>query len=128
MKEIAHRVDKNHARFFPVERLQEALGADSKIKTIFERVAGHAAEAFGEPGGIAIVASRADLGAAGDRVPCRVGPLDGAFFRHDHSNRRRVASQPLGSELKLFEFRSSKIRTFEADVSSSTDGVSGGER
>jgi hypothetical protein len=83
MKKIAHRVDKNHAGLFPVERLHEAFRPDGEIKTVFEGVSRHAAEAFGEAGGIAIIAAGTDLCATGHGVPGRIGPLYGAFFRHD---------------------------------------------
>ena len=42
-----------------------------------------AAEALGKALGIAMVATGADLCAAGNGVPGAVGPLDGAFVRHE---------------------------------------------
>jgi hypothetical protein len=39
-------------------------------------MAGGATEAFGKSFGIAVVTTGADLGAAGDRIPGGVGPLD----------------------------------------------------
>src|SRR5215475_6427116 len=44
----------------------------------------NAAEPLGKPSGIAVVATCTDLGASGDRVPRRVGPLDRAVLRHGY--------------------------------------------
>jgi hypothetical protein len=76
-------IDEDHARPFPVERLGETLGPDGQVETAFEGVSRHAAKALGEAGGIAIIAAGADLGATSHRVPRCIGPLYGAFFRHD---------------------------------------------
>src|SRR5580704_18261903 len=75
MEKVAHGVHENHAWLFPVERLQQAFGPDRDVKTVFEGMAPHAAESLGEPCSIAVVASGADLGAAGDRVPGGICPF-----------------------------------------------------
>src|SRR5262249_44804875 len=69
MEKIAHRVDEYHPGLFPIERLREALGPDGEIEAVLERMTRDTAEAFGKTGGVAVIASGADLGAAGDRVP-----------------------------------------------------------
>jgi hypothetical protein len=82
VKEIAHRVDEDHARPLPIERLLEALGPQGEIETSLERMPGHAAKAFREPGRIAVIATDADFGTAGYWIPRRVGPFDGGVVSH----------------------------------------------
>lgn len=76
MEKITHRVDENLARATPVKRLVEALRPQGQVESAAERVTRYPSEALRQTLGIAVVASRADLGTAGDRVPGGVGPLD----------------------------------------------------
>ena len=65
------------------------FGAKGQIKVGRKRVSLDAAETLGKALGIAMVATGADLRAAGDRVPSAVSPLDGAFARHERPLRDR---------------------------------------
>ena len=62
--------------FRHVQRQLEALRPEAQVEALLVGMAGHAAEALGERERVAVVAAGRDLGAAGDRVPRRVGPLD----------------------------------------------------
>jgi len=84
VEQVAHGVDEDHLRLADRKGLFQAAGPKRKIETRFERVIGHASEAFGKPFGIAVVAAGADLGAARYRVPRHVGPFDGGILRHVH--------------------------------------------
>jgi hypothetical protein len=60
-----------------MQRLLKLLGNKPEIETLFERVPGYAAEAFGERLGVTELAPGADLRAASHRVPGCVRPFDG---------------------------------------------------
>ena len=75
VKQVAHRVDEDHPRFAPPQRLFQPFGAELKIEAILKGVARHATEPLREPFGIAIVAAGTDLRATRDRVPRRVSPF-----------------------------------------------------
>lgn len=62
--------------FFQRRGVVEAFRAQLEVEAALVGVSGHAAEALGEGFGVAVGAAGADLGAAGDRVPGGVGPLD----------------------------------------------------
>ena len=85
VEQVAHRVDEDLPRPFPVQRLLQLLGHESEIEALFKRVSGHTAKALSEDLRIAELAAGAHLCAASDRVPSRVGPL----------NRRPVAHRSL---------------------------------
>src|ERR1700722_2166328 len=76
MKKIAHRIDKNHARFFPLEWLQQSFWPQRQIKTIFKWMSGDAAPAFRKSRRVAVVTTHTYFRAACDRIPCRVSPFD----------------------------------------------------
>ena len=92
VEEIAHRVDEDELRTPPVCGLFEAVGAKGQIKAGLERVPLDASEALGKALGIAMVATGADLCAAGNGVPGAVGPLDSAFARHESPLRNQKIS------------------------------------
>src|SRR5215510_1418615 len=82
VKEIAHGIDKNHARFSPRQRLLKPLRSKRQVETIFEGVARSVPEALGEAFSITMVAAGTDLGATRYRIPRRIRPLDGCHIRH----------------------------------------------
>src|SRR5579862_1390514 len=86
MKEIAHRVDEDALRQAPLERNLELFGHEAKIKSPLERMARDAAKSFRESFGIAMFATRTELGASANRIPCRIGPFYGAVLAHWISN------------------------------------------
>ena len=76
VKKVAHRVHENGLRFFPLERkFQGALveGRDEAIRVI--RLA-HRLESQSHPFRVAMLATRADLRAARERVPRGFRPLN----------------------------------------------------
>ena len=76
------RIDEDELWVPPAQGVLESFGTQRQIKSSFKGVSFDVAKAFGKPLGIAVVATGADLGAAGDRVPGAVGPFDSAFKRH----------------------------------------------
>ena len=77
VEQVAHRVDEDHLGTGQPERLEEFLRDSSQVEPLLVGMAGDAPEPLGEDLGIAVGASRADLGTPPDRVPGDVGPLDG---------------------------------------------------
>jgi hypothetical protein len=82
MKEVAHRVDKDHARPSPRKRLFEPFRPERQIESIFERMAGGSPEALGEALCITMITTSTDLRAARYRIPRRIRPLDCGHIGH----------------------------------------------
>ena len=82
VEQVTHRIDEDELRVPPARRVLESFWTQSQIKASLKRMSLDIAKAFGKALGIAVVATGADLGATGDRVPAAVGPLDSAFVRH----------------------------------------------
>ena len=59
VEEVAHRVDEDHPRPPPAERLLEPLGPEPEVEALLVGVARHAAEPLGERLGVAVGAARA---------------------------------------------------------------------
>ena len=83
VEEIAHRIDEDELWTPPLHGLFEAFGAKGQVEARLERVSLDATKTLRKALGIAMVATGANLRAAGDRVPSAVSPLDGAFARHE---------------------------------------------
>ena len=82
VKEIAHGINKDHARLTPTKWLIEARRSQRQIEASFKWVARCPAKPFGEPLRVTIVAALADLGASGHRIPSGVGPFDRCGVGH----------------------------------------------
>ncbi len=76
MKQVAHGVDKNRARPFPLQRQIKSLRPQLEVEALFKRMTRHSSEPFSKGLGVAMLAAGADLGAACDGIPGGVGPLD----------------------------------------------------
>src|SRR6266446_4910613 len=76
VEKIAHGIHEDHARRAPAEWLFQPLRAQGQIEARLEWVTGCTAKPLREALGIAVIASGADLRAAGDGIPGRVSPLD----------------------------------------------------
>jgi hypothetical protein len=76
VKEIAHGIHEDHSRLPPPERLLQPLGPQGQIKSGLKGMARRATKALRKSLGVTVVAPGADLGAAGYRIPRRIGPLD----------------------------------------------------
>ena len=63
------------------QRVGRSIKSSWRVRLKAGRVAGlaHRLQPVGHPLGIAVLAAGADLGAAGDRVPGHVGPLNGCL-------------------------------------------------
>ena len=82
MKEVTHRVDENHFRRFPLQWLRQPLWPQCQVEPSFVWMANHATEALSNSLGVTIIATGADLCAAGRGVPRSVGPFDLCVLTH----------------------------------------------
>src|SRR5262245_60227753 len=82
VKEVAHRIDKDHLRSLPADWLNELFRHKAQIKALFIRMAFNSTKAFSKCFGVAASASRADFGASANRVPCSICPLDLRVIAH----------------------------------------------
>lgn len=82
MKEITHGVDENHAWRSPAQRLVQPLRPQRQIKAALEGMSRRSAKPLGKTFRVAMVATGADLCAAGDRIPSGVRPLNIGQFSH----------------------------------------------
>lgn len=76
MKHVAHGIDEDPARGFPLEGIGEFFGDEAEIEAELERVALHSAPTLGEGFRVAVFATGADLGASPHGIPSRISPLD----------------------------------------------------
>ena len=76
VKEIAHRVDEDPLRLLPAKRLLQFFGDEAEVEALLKWMSLYSAEAFRKSFGVAVLATGADLRAAANRIPGRVGPLD----------------------------------------------------
>ena len=83
MEEVAHRIDEDELGTPPLHGLFEAFRAKGQVEARLERVSLNAAKTLRKTLGIAMVATGANLRAAGDRVPSAVSPLNRALARHE---------------------------------------------
>src|SRR6266404_4198441 len=56
VEEIAHRIDEDHLRFAPPQRLLQPLGTKLEVKAIFEGMSRDPAEPLREALGVAVIA------------------------------------------------------------------------
>src|SRR5208282_4492336 len=82
LKQIAHRVHEHQLGRSPRKRLRKLLRHQPKIKPLFVRMPLDPAKPLRKCLGIAVFASRANLDAAADGIPGRVGPLDMRIEAH----------------------------------------------
>lgn len=78
MKEVAHRINEDHPRSPPPQRLLKTARPEPQVKALLVGVARHAPPALGERFRVTVGAARRHLRAPGHRVPCRFRPLDRA--------------------------------------------------
>src|ERR1035437_89301 len=91
VKEVAHGIYENHPRLLPFKRLRESFGPQCQIEAVFKGMTRHPAKAFGKPRRVAVIAARTHLGAARDRIPGRICPLDRAFVGHNAPARAPIS-------------------------------------
>jgi hypothetical protein len=83
MEQIAHGVDKDHSRLFPLQGLGKLFRNNANIEAFLEGVSCDSAKTLSKAFCIAILAACADFGAAPHRVPRCVGPFDRGAKGHD---------------------------------------------
>src|SRR6185295_974279 len=76
VKQIAHRIHKDHLWRCPTKRVSEFYRHNSQIKTLLVRMAGYAPKSFSKYFSITMFATRANLGAPAHWIPRSVGPFD----------------------------------------------------
>jgi len=82
MKEIAHRVDEDHARRAPAERLFQPLRSQRQIEAGLKRMTARSPEPFRKAFRVAMITAGTDLCAAGDWILGGVRPLNRCRFGH----------------------------------------------
>jgi len=82
VEEIAHGVDKDHLRFFPAQRNFQGLRMQGQLEPVGVVGLAHGMQTLRHTLGIAMLAARADLGAARQGIPGGFGPLDARFGSH----------------------------------------------
>ena len=80
VEEVAHRVHEDHPWLFPGHRLLQPRRPERQVEALFVGVPRNAAPALRETFRVAVVTARTEFGAARDRVPRRVRPLDVRFL------------------------------------------------
>jgi hypothetical protein len=76
VEEIAHGVHEYHSRRGPMQRCFKKVRLQRGTKLVSIAVLAHRMKSARHTLGVAELASRADLGAASDRVPSGVRPFD----------------------------------------------------
>src|SRR5262249_55598734 len=98
VEQIAHGIDEDHPRFVPAQRISEFLWDQPEIESPFVGMALDATEPLSEGLGITVLAPRADLRAATDRIPRRIRPFNCRVIAHrslDSIYLNRTRSRPL---------------------------------
>src|SRR6202046_3116241 len=85
VKQVTHRIHKDHLCLRPSQRIQKTLRNQTKIKSALVRMPGNTPKALGECLGVAMSASRTDLRTTTDRIPRGVSPFDMGNLCHDPS-------------------------------------------
>jgi len=80
VEEVAHRVDEDHPRARPLQRLLQSLWPELQRKTLLVRMPRDATPALGERLCITVRAARRDLVAARHWIPGRLSPLNCAVI------------------------------------------------
>jgi hypothetical protein len=83
MEKIAHGVHENHLRTFPRERQGQYVVMNSEVETVGIIGLTHCLQSARHSFRVAIPASLAYLGAAGQRVPCGLCPFNDGIYAHD---------------------------------------------
>jgi hypothetical protein len=82
LKKVAHGVDEDAPGRLPPERLFKFLGNQAQVETLLIGVTRYTSETLGKDLRIAMLASRAYLGAPAHRIPSCIGPFDFGLIRH----------------------------------------------
>src|SRR6266849_1968567 len=96
VKQIAHRVNEDLSWPSPSEWFVEFFRDESKVESLFVWMIRNATKSFRESRCVAVLAARADLCAAANRVPRGVGPFDLRSVRHYFLCALTKGSDPCG--------------------------------
>src|SRR5439155_25649216 len=102
-KEVAHAVDEDAFGPAPAERKRQLVGLQRDGEAVCIARTAHRLQPQGQTFGIAVLAARANLRAAGDRVPRGVRPLDPGLIAH--RSVRRVNPEVLDSRVSSWRHR-----------------------
>jgi hypothetical protein len=82
MEEIAHRIDEDHSRPLPRQRLFKAFWPQSEVKTRLKQMTRYVTETLRKSLSVAVVTAGADFRAPRYRVPSRIRPFDCRLVSH----------------------------------------------
>src|ERR1019366_7990531 len=85
VKEVTHAIDKHAAGNVPAKRVFKHVRLQCEVESIPVIFLPHRMQPVGKTFGITVLAARTDLGAAGYRIPGRVGPFDMGTVRHQNT-------------------------------------------
>ena len=90
VEQVAHRVHEDRLRLLPLERQLQHLRLQRELEAVPVVRLPHRLQPLRHALGVAVLAARADLVAARDRVPRRLGPLDAGAVRHQRTSFEKV--------------------------------------
>jgi len=82
MEHITHGIDENGAGLFPMKGDIEHVRLGREFEAVGVLRGTHCPQARGHAFGVTMFAAGADLGAAGDGIPCCFGPFNGRILGH----------------------------------------------
>src|SRR6266404_342009 len=82
LKKIAHRVHENQLGRLPPQRNLQRMFMECQCKAIAVVLLAHCFQTKRKPLGVAALTAWANLRAAGQRIPCCLGPFDTRIFSH----------------------------------------------
>src|SRR5262249_23750787 len=85
VKEIAHRVDEDRLRLPPMQGQLQHLWLEGQLEAVLVVCLPHRLEPLCHPFCVTVLAPWTDLGAASNRVPGGLCPLDARSERHQNS-------------------------------------------
>src|ERR1019366_1457032 len=99
VEQIAHRVDEDHPRSTPTQRLFKALRPDTQVETLLVGMTRYATPELCKRLCVAVRAARRNLMAPRDGVPGRLCPLDPAAIRQCHFVFNLRSTSPLAANV-----------------------------
>src|SRR5262249_45380780 len=82
VEQVTHAVDEDHAWSRPLKWLGESLGSKRELKTHLIRVARDVPKSLRKRLRVAVCAARGNPRAAGNWIPGRLRPFNGALVAH----------------------------------------------
>jgi hypothetical protein len=79
VKQIAHGIDENNARFSPGERLRETFPVKTHREAVPVFLLSHQPQPASHPVSVTVLTAQADFRTAGDGIPGIFSPFYGGF-------------------------------------------------